>query len=348
MKIGNIKGFFNVDFDVFAPVAMASIHSIDDVVESRCIRIGLQRTSDKIKGNRMVITDSPEWQVIRDMLYTYVIENFQDVAERYKQMHKFFISTSTTDMYDSPLPIPNSEELKSLIYSRDLELWLPILTIGSMVDNDTFKRLTALAIDKTHVRLTEDITEETNNLVVESLVRTVDVPNWYSISSLIQNLREYSPEMGDWLNARVYSSILRTLGLYTADNKKRIKNGMVVFLKPEIIQALAKKMGLDIDEIVKLKDQYDLEFLKEKKMSMKEKFMEAVNSFGEKEIPIAELIEKVKQTGLSEWKAQEVLGKLCDEGILLKPREGIIKKIAGLLSDYAKPKEEVIEDEEGE
>ncbi|MDW7992053.1 MAG: CHC2 zinc finger domain-containing protein, partial [Anaerolineae bacterium] len=72
------------EFEVYGPKAIASIRGLEDVLESRCIRISMLRTTGP-KGSRVVSEWGENWAQARHGLYCFALQHFSGVREAYQQ-----------------------------------------------------------------------------------------------------------------------------------------------------------------------------------------------------------------------------------------------------------------------
>lgn len=70
------------EFEVYGPKVIASIRGLEDVLESRCIRINMLRTTGP-KGNRVVSEIGEDWAEARHRLYCFALQHFPGIREAY-------------------------------------------------------------------------------------------------------------------------------------------------------------------------------------------------------------------------------------------------------------------------
>lgn len=98
------------EFEVYGPKAIASIRALEDVLESRCIRITMLRTTGP-KGNRAVSETGENWARVRHLLYCFALQHFSGVREAY-------------------LRGIGADGLRN----RQSELWRPLLAIAAYLE----------------------------------------------------------------------------------------------------------------------------------------------------------------------------------------------------------------------
>lgn len=106
-------GYKTEYYDVYGPKALACINGLDSTLASRCIPIMMFRaSSDSVKPSRRINSCDVAWQRLRDDLYVLAIENSQEWLE-----------------------IASDSSVCEGINSRDFELWQPLLSLASWLEN---------------------------------------------------------------------------------------------------------------------------------------------------------------------------------------------------------------------
>lgn len=98
------------EFEVYGPKILASIRGVEDILETRCIRITMLRTTGP-KGNLVVSESGEEWARARHGLYCFALQHYPGVRDLYLQG-------------------AGAEGLNN----RQAELWRPLLAIASYLD----------------------------------------------------------------------------------------------------------------------------------------------------------------------------------------------------------------------
>jgi len=109
------------EFAVYGPKVIASIRGLEDVLESRCIRIVMLRTVTP-KGNLVVSESGENWGAARHALYCFALQHFAGVRDLY-------------------LRGAGADRLNN----RSAELWRPLLTIAAYLDEHGAAGLLELA-----------------------------------------------------------------------------------------------------------------------------------------------------------------------------------------------------------
>jgi hypothetical protein len=118
IKEDGVEKFITIDYDVFCPKFIANIKGISKVATSeRTIEGTMVKCGKKEQGTREPEESDSKWQSTRDKLYYCVFKYWRTIKEG---KDKLRIS------------------LGKDISSRDLDIWLPILTIANLVDPSIF------------------------------------------------------------------------------------------------------------------------------------------------------------------------------------------------------------------
>lgn len=104
----------------YCPKVLAGIRTLESTLASRCIPILMLRTSQKDVLNRELLKDE-EFAVIRSMLYPAMLGRFKEIEAL-------------------------SQSVRSVeLTGREWELWRPIITMSSFIDNAMVTRMRSLA-----------------------------------------------------------------------------------------------------------------------------------------------------------------------------------------------------------
>lgn len=106
-RVNKDKGMTVEFFEVFMPVALSNVKGMDDVLGSRSIQLIMRRSIDKTITRSTYKPTEAIWKDLRDQLYISTLQNWELV----RTAHDSF-----------------SEDL----FSREFELWLPVLSIGKV------------------------------------------------------------------------------------------------------------------------------------------------------------------------------------------------------------------------
>lgn len=131
-------------FNVYAPLGLAAIRTVNSVTENRCIPLVLQRGVDPAKLNREVDPSAPVFARIRAGGYRLLLTRWREVGESYQTV-----------------------ALPSWLNSRARELWKPLLAVAALADRDNGFSVTPdlLTLARAHVKDRESVSAEAEALL---------------------------------------------------------------------------------------------------------------------------------------------------------------------------------------
>lgn len=205
-------------FEVYSPKMLANISGIEDVLESRCIRFVMKRTVNRQIGNSEVDETNSLWQDIRDKLYIFALENWDEIKEVY-------------------LNLPNETQLSN----REWELWRPILTLAVFIDNVLYQKMKSLAEEKSGEKHVENMTETGEYILAETLLAFVEKDNFYKVKDIRDSMSAKFDEDQKWLTNKWVGNALRRFGF--AD-KRRVGTGIEYKLTIKTVLDLAERLQI--------------------------------------------------------------------------------------------------------
>jgi hypothetical protein len=210
-------------FEVYGPKMLANIEGLEDVLESRCISIVMRRGLNAEVTNREVDVTSSEWQELRDLIYPFLLTNWQQVRAIYNALD-------------------NTTELRN----REWELWKPILALARYFDGEDstalYEEMVALASDMAEERRRSNYTSP-ECVIVEVLCSIVTRDGWYSLGDIKQVVLDRFPDWEHWLSERYIGRVLRRLG-FSSD--RRVGPGYEYFLRASEVQECARRLGISV------------------------------------------------------------------------------------------------------
>jgi hypothetical protein len=207
------------EYAVYSPKMLANINGIDNVLESRCITIIMERGADAEKTNREVTIDDPAWQQTRDKLFLFLMCHWRAIRQAY---------VGTTNV--------------AKVTGRDWELWKPIFALAKFFGNDLLDEMKALAVTNAEQRRIDNA-EEHENILIETLLDLVTKTGYYKISDVKDSFASYF-ENSNFLTEQYVGTLLRRFGF---TNKKRMNHGYVYFISVEKVKQLAQRAGIGTD-----------------------------------------------------------------------------------------------------
>jgi len=209
--------FVPESFEVYGPKMLANIEGLEDVLESRCITIIMQRGSNREITNKEVGENDPVWQQIRDLIYPFLMKNWKEIRRTYSEF-----------------------ENDTTLACREWELWKPIFSLGKFFDStDLLERMKTLALEKSEESRRDDL--DTHEFVlVEVLLSLLEEDGFYRLGE-IRNGMAFHFENSNWLTERYIGRLLRRLGF---SNRRRVGSGTEYFLKVSEVTDLAQRLGI--------------------------------------------------------------------------------------------------------
>lgn len=205
-------------FEVYSPKMLANISGIEDVLESRCIRFVMKRTVNSQIGNNEVDESNSMWQGIRDELYVFALENWDEIKEVY-------------------LALPNETQLSN----REWELWRPLLALAVFIDNGIYQKMKLLAEENSSEKHVENMTETGEYILAETLIGFVDKDDYYKVKDIKDSMLSKFDEDQKWLSNKWVGNALRRFGF---TEKRRIGTGIEYKLTNKSVLDLAERLQI--------------------------------------------------------------------------------------------------------
>ncbi|MEM2781074.1 MAG: hypothetical protein QW791_09485 [Candidatus Bathyarchaeia archaeon] len=210
-------------FEVYSPKALANIKGIEDVLEDRCITIIMKRGKNLDIVNAEIPIKSEVWRQIRDMLYVFYLSYWHEFSEL------------------NGLCELNRE---TLLKQRELELWKPILMLARFFDRyfkGLYERILKFAEQKSREKLTENLTETLDFILVQTLNAIVKEDGFYKVKTIKEAVAANFDEDQKWLTTKWIGNALRRLGFA---EKRRFGTGYEYYLSREKVADLAERLGI--------------------------------------------------------------------------------------------------------
>lgn len=235
-------------FEVYSPKAVANIRGLEDVMEDRCKTTILKRSRNVEIVNLEINENDEEWVNLRNQLYVFFLTYWREIKEKYDGIKD---SSELSELVNIKGNTLFSEEDLDLLVGRELELWRSIFALAMFLDekgvstseftSSLCSPILGLAVDDAKQRLTENITETGEVILLQVLTQLVNKNNYYPVKTLKNKMAESFDEEQRWLTTRWIGSALRRLGF---TEKRRVGTGYQYFLKKEDVNDLAKRMNL--------------------------------------------------------------------------------------------------------
>lgn len=206
-------------FDVYGPKMFGNIEGLEEVLESRCIRIIMKRGSNVEITSRAVSEDDQVWQETRDLLYPFLMKNWQAVKHSYSEIKPH-----------------------TALQNRSWEIWKPILSLAQFFDEALLQKMKSLAIGMAK-EVQRDQLDSPEYVLAKVLLTLVQKDGYYMLKDIRNEMARYYDD-SDWLSERSIGGMLRSLGF---KNRRRRRMGFKYLLKASEVRGLAEKLGISED-----------------------------------------------------------------------------------------------------
>ncbi len=144
--------FVTVYYHTYSPTMISSINGLHGATENRAIiRITTHpKKEDEAKGNIEPDQDNPIWQVIRNELYIFALENWKSIAAEYKD-------------YDNTTGLKN----------RDYWIWKPLLILAKRVSQDLYDEVLGQALKQQETKTADFIIEDSTDYKILEIVYSI-------------------------------------------------------------------------------------------------------------------------------------------------------------------------------
>jgi hypothetical protein len=263
-------------YDVFMAIALANIWGLESILEDRCITITLE------KSNNPFITKIPEFfelderiiNIKKDLDYVGMYEGCTKInAQEYLYHILKHIPTSYTTYttYTTYIPeleiIPEIdiskdfntnidffvEEIKnSSLLGRELELWLPLLTMSACIDKEFFIQTLNLAERRSKEKTEMDIMEDRDVIFsmflyyylkannIQEMIQIKEIKNMFNL------MEDRKPDKKDWFSNEWIGRCLKRINIIK--NKKRMTKGIEVEINIDKLKEYLTKRRIEIKE----------------------------------------------------------------------------------------------------
>ncbi len=217
------KEFHPEFFSVYSPKALGHIHGLDNILEDRCIKTKLRRTT-----NKNIADSEPDEN-----------EDLQIYKTR-ESLYRLFLDYGD-EIYKL---IPKAKQLIKELSGREMKLWLPIMTMALFYETHGVVRvvdkITAKMLDTSEDKKISDLEENIDFKILQVLIKIEAIPTqsrllYNNINELLQSQWKLEP-LGD---AKVKQSLER-LGF----RNKRTGQAVIWNITTNKIQEAKERIGL--------------------------------------------------------------------------------------------------------
>lgn len=271
------------EYKVFMAIGLANIWGLEPVLEDRCITIILE------KSKNPEITKIPEFFDLDERIIDVkraILVNVVYVGSSISGAGEWVFVCMLTDILSTlptlhtlhtqptqPTLLPKIEIAKdfptsptffyevlkkSSLVGRDLELWLPLLSIAAAINEDFFIEMVNLAQHKCKEKKEEEIMEDRDTIFSTFLFYYIKANGFESMMIAVKVLKDKFIEIeGEkyWLTTEWIGRCMRRLKI--VKNKRRIARGVEVEVDVGRLEEYLRRRGIEItdEEFVQYKEQ---------------------------------------------------------------------------------------------
>lgn len=227
------------EFNTYRPLVIANISGMDEVLSDRCIKIILERSSNKNITRKIENFENDEkikkikqfWCMKCRVNEVYVAQKTYTDWNNY--IHTLTYTHTLPTLSNTTTPTLFDKIYQTNIDGRNLELSLPLILIAEQIG--IIDKIIEIMKKITESKKEEDIIES-RDMMLFDLVSKQTLDEWYKINSLIGIFRQfinYEPddETRNWLTNTWMGRALQRLNLIL--KKRRLSEGVEVILDIE-------------------------------------------------------------------------------------------------------------------
>jgi hypothetical protein len=230
------------EFEVYAPIVMANINGMDNVLSDRCITIIQERTTDD-RINRLIedFDKDKEIQAIKEQLSVNLVKLMQLVSSKniiseWNDYVGFMCSPETTQTTLPTQITPDKLKIFEKIYGSDikarhLELFFPLFVIASLMGEEFLDKIIETAKSIVSVKKSEDLVESRDVALIEFISNMQQTLDFTSITELTRQFKDYMQEEDEQyhtITAKWFGRALKRLNLII--EKRRLGRGVEVIV----------------------------------------------------------------------------------------------------------------------
>jgi len=245
------------EFEPYKPICMANIWGMEEVLGDRCITMILEKSTrgdimrvmEDFDTNPMVLSIKSAIKANLVYLCSYFgvqgyIQQWNNyVIAKYPTPHTLNTYTTQTTQTTPNISYPkvniNSKTMKFFnridetgVNGRNLELFFPLLQIGSFISEDVFTGVLNVVSTLNKVKREDEMTESKDVSLIDFVSKEQRAGEYKSIKMVTMEFRRYVGDVEDsdekWLNTRWVGRALKRLGLIA--EKRRVSRGIEVVL----------------------------------------------------------------------------------------------------------------------
>jgi hypothetical protein len=223
------------EFEVYRPIVMANISGMEEVLGDRCIPLIIDKSSNPLYTKKMEIF---EHDPIIHSIKTFPFKSCSlcsvvSINKVYREWNTYIytyythIHNNTTYTNYTTNPFFN-KIIEKDISGRQLELSLPLLILGNIIDEEVFEELLNTFDEINKEKQKEELNESIDVSLIDFISQLNEDGKWVSLKETLKNFKQSIQSEDEWLNDRWFGRALKRLNL--VKDKKRMNFGMLVIL----------------------------------------------------------------------------------------------------------------------
>jgi hypothetical protein len=235
-------------FRIYSPKALANIEGLESVLQDRTITIIMLRSKDPVKTRRDVDEDDPKWMEMRTKLASLYVKHWKEVSDAYDAVLKAL--GDVEDMSGIPENLrPLFHNAREFIYSRNRELWSPMLALALFFElkgvEGLVEKILEVAKENVAEREVDDIATPEVGLI-QALHSIYSGDRYYTLSDITQ---QYKQETG--VENITPERIGRMLKRLDFRDKRVVAGYTQYFISKKKIEDLARRFNVILEDTPK-------------------------------------------------------------------------------------------------
>lgn len=231
-------------FRIYSPKALANIEGLENVLQDRTITVTMKRSVDPSIIRRDVDEDDPKWMEMRTKLASLYVKYWREVSDAY--MAVLNALGDVEDMSGIPENLrPLFHNAREFIYSRNRELWSPIIALALFFELKGVEGLVKKILEVAKENVAEKESEEIETPevgLVYALKAIYKGDGYYALSDITQ---QYKQETGiEKIDPRSVGRMLRRLDI---TGKIKRSGTMHYFITSKMIEDLATRLNVEFE-----------------------------------------------------------------------------------------------------
>lgn len=247
-------------FEPYTPIIMANIWGMEEVLLDRCLTVILEKSNkptyikkmEDFRNNILIENIKNNLNMLKKcslvQLCSYFSEyNIYTQWNNYINQRYNYITTCNTLTTQTTQTTQNNKLISLFnkidatdINGRDLELFMPIFIISSMIEDTLLDKILDVAKNKVKAKRVDEMTESKDVQLIDFVSRQDE--SWLKIKDLTQHFKLFIQDDDQeyhWVNSKWIGRALKRLELIK--EKKRLGEGIEI-----ILNTTAAKKKLDV------------------------------------------------------------------------------------------------------